>query len=113
MIPYSALHPTDLNPIPPDTVGSIIITTANAVVAQDWPTNAQIVTFSSTVPHYINWRSTSVTIPSTNQSGTTASSGLSEMNAGTITRQISTGTSTGYSITGATSGVVTLSAWRK
>ncbi len=104
-----SLHPTDQTAIAPDTVGSVIITTLGAVVAQDWPSNAQLVHFSGGIDFYANFSSTAVSIPSTNSAGTTASSGLNEYKPGL--RQIPAA-STGYSITGS-SGVVTASFWRK
>lgn len=108
MKPISILHPTDLTPAVPDTVGAIIISSAAAVVAQDWPAGTDIALFAGTVDFYVNFASTSVAVPSTNSAGTTASSGLNELNPGI--RQI--GGSTGYSITGPSSGVVTASFWK-
>lgn len=108
------LHPTDLTPVSPDTCGSVIITTAAAVVAQDYPTGAHIVRFSGTMNFYVNYSTTSVSIPSTNSSGTTASSGLNElMQAGWPEYRQVPGSSTGYSITAPTSGVITASFWKK
>lgn len=109
---YGVLHPTDLVPVPPDTVGVAIISTALAVVAQDWPSGAQIVTFGATMSFYANLGTTSVNVPSTNQSGTTVSSGLNEYVPPGATYQIP-GASTGYSLTSPTSGVITMSFWRK
>lgn len=105
---YGGLHPTDYNPGPPDTVGSVILSSAGAIVAQDYPAGAQLVLFSGTVDFYANLGTTFVAIPSTNQSGTTASSGLNELNPGL--RQVRG--STGYSLTGPSSGVITASFWK-
>lgn len=110
---YSALHPTEQIPISPDTVGAAIITTALAVVAQDWPAGARFVSFDSTATFYANLASTGVNVPTTNSTGTTASSGLNEISAGHLVRQISTGLSTGYSLTAPTSGVITASFWKQ
>lgn len=112
MRPYSALHPTEQLPVPPDTIGVAIITTAFAVVAQDWPTGARFVSFDSTASFYANLMSTAVNVPTTNSSGTTASSGLNAISAGNLLRQVSTGLSTGYSLTAPTSGVITASFWK-
>lgn len=114
MRPIGSLHPTELTPVSPDTCGSVIITAAAAVVAQDYPSGAHIVRFSGTMNFYVNFGTTSVTIPSTNQSGTTASSGLNELMQGGWPeyRQVP-GSSTGYSITAPTSGVITASFWKK
>lgn len=112
MMAYGALRPTDQIPVPPDTVGVAIISTALAVVAQDWPADAQLVTFGSTMGFFANMRSTHANVPSTNQAGTTVSSGLQEYLQSGVTYQIPGG-STGYSLVAPTSGVVTLSFWRK
>ena len=108
------LHPTELTPVSPDTVGSVIISTAGGAVAQDYPTGTHIVRFSGTMNFYVNFGTTSAVIPSTNSSGTTASSGLNElMQAGWPEYRQVAGSSTGYSITAPTSGVITASFWKK
>lgn len=109
------LNPTDQVPIRPDTVGTIIGTSAGAIVAFDWPSgvNVGLVTFAGNVPFYVNFASTFASTPSTNSSGTTLSSGLNELVPTAITRQISTGESTGYSIAFPTSGLVSASFWQK
>jgi len=109
---YGIRHPIDRAPVPPDTVGTVVISSAAAVVAQDWPDDAHIVTFGSTMGFFLNSESTSVNIPSTNQSGATGSSDINEYVDHGLTRQI-LGDSTGYSITAPTSGVITLSFWSK
>jgi hypothetical protein len=108
---FGARGVNDQIPMPPDTVGSVIVTTALAVVAQDWPSSAGYVLFSGTMDFYANFGSTGANVPSTNSTGVTLSSGLNELNPGL--RSVSTGLSTGYSITAPTSGVVTASFWRK
>jgi hypothetical protein len=110
---YGALNPTDLIPTPPDTVGAAIISSAGAVVAQDWPsTEAHLIAFGSTMDFWANMASTDVNIPTTNSNGTTLSSGLNEyLRPGTIYQRIAD--STGYSLTAPTSGVISLSFWRK
>ncbi len=109
---YGALNPINLIPNPPDTVGMAVIAAAAAVVAQDYPDNAHLVAFGSTMDFWANMESTGVNIPTTNQVGTTVSSGLNEyLRPGTI-YQILAG-STGYSLTAPTSGVISLSFWRK
>lgn len=110
MRPFGALHPIDQIPITPDTMGAVIISSAGAVVAFDWPTNGQLVAFSGGMDFYVNYQSTNAGVPTTNSSGTTLSSGINELNP-TI-RQVPAG-STGYSLTAATSGVVTTAFWRK
>lgn len=106
---YGSINPLFDTPNPSDTFGSIIISSALAVVAQDWPTGARRVAFSGEAPFYVNWASTKVNVPSTNSTGTTASSGGNELNPGV--RNVSTNLSTGYSVTGRTSGVVTVQFW--
>ena len=110
MNPYGSLHPTDGIPVPSDTFGSAIISTAGAVVAQDWPTNAKMVAISAPMNFWMNWRSTGVNVPTTNSTGTTLSSGCNELNP--TVRQIP-GDSTGYSLTAASSGAISLQFWRK
>lgn len=102
------------NPVAPDTVGNAIISTAAAIVAQDWPTGGQLVHFNCTADSWVNLYSTGVTIPTTNSAGTTASSGLAVLlKAGHEHVYQVPGASTGYSITAATSGVVNIEFWRK
>ncbi len=109
---YGALNPTNLIPIPPDTVGIAVITTAAAIVAQDYPSNAQMVAFGSTMEFWANMLSTKANIPSTNSAGTTVSSGLNEYLSPGAIYQIPGG-STGYSLTAPTSGVISMSFWKK
>lgn len=111
MKPFGARGVNDQIPIPPDTVGLSIVTTAGAIVAQDWPSSAaEYVLFAGTMDFYANFRTTAANVPTTNSTGTTASSGLNELNPGL--RQIP-GDSTGYSISAPTSGLVTASFWSK
>lgn len=98
--------------VAPDTVGTVVISSANAVVAQDWPDNAQLVAFGSTMGFWLNAVSTEVNIPTTNQEGATGSSDLNEYVEHGFRQQI-TADATGYSITAPTSGVISLSFWRK
>lgn len=110
MRPFGALNPTDQIPVMPDTMGAAIVSSALAVVALDYPAGAHLIALSGEMDFVVNYFSTGVNIPTTNSGGTTASSGLNEMNP-TI-RQIPGG-STGYSLTARTSGVVTTAFWRK
>ena len=111
MRPYGAANPIDQIPLIPDTVGAGIISSAGAIVTGDWPTNAQLVFFNSALDFWANYRTTGVNIPTTNSNGTTASSGMNVLNPGI--RQISTADSTGYSLTAASSGVISIEFWRK
>lgn len=110
--------------IPANLVGSAIISTAGAVVAQDWPgatssgisgsTAARVVTFDANVALAINMFSTGAVFPTTNSAGTTASSGLSFLQpAGHQHTYRIPSSSTGYSLTAATSGVATISFWEE
>lgn len=102
------------NPVFPDTLGVAVITTAGAVVAQDWPTSAQLVHFNVHADSWLNPWSTAVNIPTTNSSGTTVSSGQNVLlKAGHEHVFQIPGISTGYSVTAATSGVIGVSFWRK
>lgn len=107
------LNPTDQVPIRPDTIGTIIGTTAGVSVAFDWPSGVGLVTFAGNVPFIVNFASANAAVPTTNSSGTTLSSGLNEFVPTAVTRQISTGDSTGYSVAFPTSGFVTASFWQK
>lgn len=100
----------DLYPVQPDTVGTVVISSALAVAAQDWPTDAHLVRFASTAPFWLNMSSTGVSIPTTAETGSTAASDRNELINDSIIRQI---TSTGYSITRATSGVISASFWQR
>lgn len=106
---YGSLNPKQDIPSPSDTFGSIIISSAGAVQASDWPTGAKRVAFSGEMNFYVNWASTKANIPTTFSSGTTVSSGMNELNPGV--RNISTDLSTGYSIIAPTSGVITAQFW--
>lgn len=106
---YGALRNTELTPVPPDTVGTVVISSAGAVVAADWPALADLVLFSGTVDFYANLRSTGARVPSTNSVGSTNPLDLNELNPGV--RQLSN--STGYSIAGPSSGIVTVSFWSR
>jgi hypothetical protein len=107
---FGSLHPTEQIPVIPDTMGSFIISSAGAVITTDWPAGAEIVAFSGEGNFYVNWLSTGARVPTTNSSGTTLSSDANELNPSV--RQIP-GASTGYSLTGASSGVVTAAFWGK
>jgi hypothetical protein len=104
------MHPTDLIPVPPDTVGTAVISSASAVVALDYPDDAHLVRFGSTAGFWLDMESTSVAIPTASSKGTTAA--RNEYVESGMYYQIP-GDSTGLSITAATSGVVSLSYWRR
>lgn len=108
---YGSINPNADIPTPSDTFGSIIVSSAGAIVAQDWPAGAQRVAFSGEMNFWVNWLSTKANIPTTNSSGTTASSGANELNPGV--RNISTNLSTGYSVIAATSGLISAQFWRR
>jgi len=106
------LHPTDQVPINPDTVGTLIGSSVGAIVTADYPSGAHIVTFAGTAGFWLNARSTAATVPTSNSSGTTSSSGLNEFVPTSVTRQI--GDSTGFSIAFPSSGLaVSASYWAK
>lgn len=114
MRPYGSNNPLDNIPVPPDTVGVVVISTALAVVAQDWPDGASIVSFGTTNDQgfIFNSGSTEAAFPSTNSSGSTLSSGQNRNIKHGYTEQIPS-SSTGYSITSPTSATITLSFWKK
>lgn len=107
------MHPTDQVPVAPDTVGVTIGTSVGAVVAFDWPSGAEIVTFAGTSGFFLNMVTTGAHIPTTASSGATGSSERTEFIPSAVTRQI-TGDSTGYSLAFQSSGViVTASMWAR
>lgn len=108
------INPILHNPVFPETLGIAVITTAEAVVAQDWATGAQLVHFNVHADSWLNPWSTAVNIPTTNSSGTTVSSGQSFLlKPGHEHVFQIPGASTGYSLTAATSGVISIEFWRK
>ena len=107
------LHPTNDTPIFPDNVGVAVISSAGAVVAQDWPSGAQLVGFDAPAAFWIHPRSTGVAVGTTSQAGSTSQNLSIRMNNGHERIFQIAAESTGYSITAETSGVIGLSFWRK
>lgn len=107
-----SLHPTEGVTVPADTVGSVIGSSVGAVVAQDWPSGAHMVSISGNVGAYFNAYSTAARIPSTNSVGSTAPA---DRNVWIEKEAIfqRPGGSTGYSFAFPSSGVVTLEFFRK
>jgi len=98
----------DQIPMPPDTVGRAVISSAGDVSALDKPSGARIVCFGSTMSFWLHMSATSVAIPTTDNGGSTSQ--LSEYVPSGLCYQIPSG-STGLSITAATSGVISLAYW--
>jgi hypothetical protein len=108
------INPVWGSPVAADTLGAAIITTAGAVVAQDWSSGAGMVHFNVHADSWCNFWSTSVNIPTTNSAGTTVSSGQNVLlKAGHEHVYQIPGVSTGYSLTAATSGVISIELWKK
>lgn len=112
---FGALQPTSLIPVPPDTVGAAVVSSAGAVVALDYPTDADgkvpgIVCIGSTAGCWVDMESTGVAIPSASSKGTTSS--RNEFIPPGTYYQIP-GSSTGLSITANSAAKVSLSYWRK
>lgn len=111
---YGIVNPNLDIPTPADTVGAAIVTTALAVVSGNWPANAQIGRFSSSNPFMLNMWSTGAAVPTTNSSGSTASTGRS---VAVVPGQNGLfqvpGDSTGYSLTAGSSGHITTEFWSK
>lgn len=103
-------NPT-LYPVAADTIGNAIISTAAAVVAQDWPDGAGMVHFNCMVDSWANFYSTGVAIPTTNSAGSTSGSVL--LKAGHAHFYQIPGVSTGYSLTAVTSSVINIEFWKK
>lgn len=108
---------------PASLVGAAIITTAAAVVAQSWPgassdglstSSPRFVEFDSQQAFVANFWSTYVAYPTTNSSGTTSSSSLNILQSAGHTHVYRIpGISTGYSLTAATSGVISISFYHE
>jgi hypothetical protein len=97
-----------------DTVATVVISSAGAVVAQDYPSGAHYMHLSATMGLYINFSSTGVLIPTASLSATTSSSGLSiRHNSGHEHFYRIPAGSTGYSIISESSGVGTIEFWEE
>lgn len=100
--------------LPADTVGVVIISTAGAVVAQDWPSGSKVAQFTAPVGFYLNVNTTSVAVPTTNQAGSTAPASGNVYVPPNLPKSFQIpGGSSGYSITGGSSGVVSAEFWSK
>lgn len=108
---YGALSPINGIPMPADTFGAVVISSAGAVATFDWPAGVQLAAFSGPMNFWVNWLSTNAAVPSTASAGTTVTSGANELNP-TI-RQVTTSLSTGYSVSADSSGVIGTAFWRK
>ena len=99
---------------PADTVGAVIVSTALAVVSNDWPSGAKVARFAGSIGYYVNAFTTGASVPSTAQSGSTSSTGRSVYQPPETPRTLQIpGDSTGYSITSPSSGVITAEFWSK
>ena len=107
---FSSRNPRQLIPVPPDTVAVAVVSSAGAVVAQDWPTGAEIVAFGSTQNFWLDMGSTSVAIPAASTAGSTAAP--SELLRDGTFYQIP-GDSTGYSLTAGAAATISLSFWKR
>lgn len=105
------LRPIDTVLVAPDTVATAILTTAGAVVAQDWPDGATIMHINNSVRVYFNPVSTSATIPTTNSIGSTATANRNIQLGAGHQHYYYVNDSTGYSIAGESSGVATIEFW--
>lgn len=120
MRPLGSLHPTELIPVPADTVIRTVLTAATGQ-AYDYPSGAQIMRLTGlssaggSYSFYLNALSTgavsATTVDSSAQSSA-ASSGLNYMITSGQFFQIPGG-STGFSLVSPTSGCVTVEFWRK
>jgi len=112
---YGVLHPTDLVPLPPDTVNTLLIAGSSGQ-AMDWPANTQIARLSgvttagAALNFMANLFSTACSAPSSGSSA--SSSGVNHPVMGSATFQIPGG-STGFSVAALTSGYVMVECWRK
>ena len=99
---------------PPDTVGTVVVSVAATGIAQDYPTGAQLMRIKPDMQSFFNPLSTSAVVPSTNEPGTTESTGRNIM-LDTVRDHyysIPSG-STGFSINAATTGLVHTEFWMR
>lgn len=106
---YGILEPPR-HPVSPEYVAIAKISSAGAVIAQDYPDGAHLVRFGSEAGFFFNHASTAIAAPTTSWSASTASSLAIEYLSNGDTRQIVSG-STGYSVTSNSSGYISLSFW--
>lgn len=121
MRPNGVMHPTDANNVPvgSDTQAKFALAAA-APQAADWPVGAEIArltgvtTLGGAFAFYFNDGSTkaSSAADSSFTSGTSQSSGLNSYIVGSRDFQIP-GTSTGFSLSAASSGIVSVECWGK
>lgn len=114
---FGSQHPTDGIEVPPDTVGTLILTAGTASVA-DWPAGIGIVCLSAlstagaTLNGWFNPVSTAANIPSTASSATTQTSNICPIVPGFRYFQVSTA-ATGFSFIANSSGVLQFECWKK
>ena len=108
---FGSMHPTDLIPVPPDTVGVAVVSSASAVVSQDIPSGAEMVVFGSPANFWCRIGSTGVAIPSASTAGSSGGNPSEFLRDGT-TYQIPGG-STGLSISATAGMTISLSYWGK
>lgn len=108
-----SLHPTEDVPLVPENIAICVISTAGAIVAQDYPAGAQIMHFDAHATIYFHPSSTGVAIPTTSQVGSTSQNRVMRLNNGHEGKYQIPADSTGYSITSETSGITGIQFWRK
>lgn len=121
---YGSMHPTDMNPLPPDTVTSILLAAATAQ-NMDYPPGAKMVeinarssdgTTKTPSPVYMNFFSSNAAIPSSGTTSATATSaGSTGVSVPVFTHMVYQvpGGATGFSVIAQTSCWVHLSWWGK
>ena len=105
MRPIGLTDPGSFAPSVPDTFGAQLISSAGAVVAQDWPSGAKLVNFSAGFDFWVDWGSTGATVPTSSVAGSTAF----QMSQNPGLRVIPP--TTGYSVVAASSGVISAEFW--
>ena len=110
------LHPTDDIPIPPDTVGALVLAAGTASTL-DVPTGATHVRLSgqstgnSPLQFFVNFQSTAAVVPSASFGATTGTSSLSQGVNGSILQRLLGGV-TAMGVVAQTSGIVTAEWWK-
>lgn len=94
-----------------DTIATVQISSASAIVAQDMPASAEYMRITSAVPMYVNFHSTAVLEPTASIAGTSSSTGLTNVIPANNDRIYKTHGSTGYSMTSTSTGYATVEFW--
>jgi len=103
------LQPTANARSAPDTVATVVVSSAGAITAADYPTGASLMKMDTDTAAFVNLTSTAVHLPAASIAATTSSSGLIEAVSPQQDKLWQINGSTGYSVTAETTAIITLS----